>query len=224
MADVTTNSLQRTAIPAQDLKRDILESAAHSQEWARSTQEDLEQQGVKLKTSVKDAQLILKQAKKTDKAVDRLIWQAKASKTRRLLDCCCWCCFRRDETSGKQGEGAGSIAVDSTDLDDTNSDAEILVNLDRLKKFQVEERAKSNEKPSWKRTLKPPLSAMNSGQDIWYRQLDASLNQLQQVAEEVNQSLDEQIKLAQMLTIYLNYGVDQVLATNEKLSADKALF
>lgn len=49
--------------------------------------------------------------------------------------------------------------------------------------------------------------------------MDTSLSRLQLAAEQMNDSLDEQLRLAQILTIYINYGVDKVLDTNKNLSS-----
>lgn len=225
-----------------NLRRDILETAIKGQEKATSAQIELEYQGEKLKRSLGDAKLIAERAKTTGQAVDELISVRKASKTRRILLCCrdTWCCCRccnccnrcykhtdndRDQERAVVRENAIELSRLNTLRDREDSDTDTVVKLDSLKNALGNARKTTgSEIPNWRKTLAPPPGASCNGNELWYRQIDASLTHLQQVAEDMGQSLDEQVKMAQMLTIYLNYGVDQVLAANENLNVEKNLF
>lgn len=75
----------------------------------------------------------------------------------------------------------------------------------------------------WRRTVAAPLGSMRKERDstsnyTWVRQVDSSLSQLQRVNEEIGQVLDDQLALAQMLTVYLNHGVDQAIGIDGKLN------
>lgn len=225
-----------------DLRRDILETAIKGQEQATNAQIELEFQGEKLKRSLGNAGLIAERAKTTGQAVDELISVRKASWTRKILlccrdtwCCCCCCCYscsrcnkHRDGNSDKEGGVARENATDFNQLNhlrEGDSDTDTVVQLDSLKGALGNAReATGGEIPCWRKTLAPPPGASFNGNELWYRQIDASLTHLQQMAEDMGQSLDEQVKMAQMLTIYLNYGVDQVLAANENLNVEKSLF
>lgn len=104
-----------------------------------------------------------------------------------------------------------------TDLEPETDEYYSYVRLDRLEKLMTEKGSKC-----WKRTLAPsPLervSLVDSDKEVWYRQMDISLNQLQRLAENMGDSLDEQVRLANLLTIYLNYGADQVINIKDKLN------
>lgn len=219
------------------LRRDILDTALKGQEKATSAQVELEYQGEKLRRSLGNAKLIAEQTTSTGRTVEQLISVKKASRTRRILQCCrdtcCCCCCKpeRDLTSRIEDSKrvAAAIAADLNKTDapdrDRDSDTDTIVQLDSLKiSLKDKKKAKAGEVPNWRRTLAPPPDVSYNGNETWYRQIDASLTHLQQVAEDMGQSLDEQIKMAQMLTMYLNYGVDQVLAANENLNGEKNLF
>lgn len=106
-----------------------------------------------------------------------------------------------------------------TDGDDKEPEGDLAaINLDKLDKIL------SGKAGGWKQTLEPPPGSRSSASGIWYRQVDASLMQLQQVAEDMSESLDDQLKLAQRLTIYLNYGIEQATNANNLLTANKDLF
>lgn len=176
------------------LKRNILEDAIRGQEQTKSSQAELDIQGKKLKTSVKDIEVIADQTIKTGRAVDNLLFETKANVLQRIFKCCCCSCYGKNK---KASAPLVPLAIE----DDEEQD----VNLHDLKV--------SKRKPSWKKTL-----AATSNNDIWYRQIDTSLSQLQLAAEEMSESLDEQLRLAQILTIYINYGVDKVLNLNKNIA------
>lgn len=60
--------------------------------------------------------------------------------------------------------------------------------------------------------------------EVWHRQMDASLMQLQLAAEEMGQTLEQQVRMADLLTVYLNHGVEQALESNKRLEAEKRHF
>ena len=58
---------------------------------------------------------------------------------------------------------------------------------------------------------------------IWHKQMDGGLRELQEVCEEMGQKLEEQAQLAQMLSLYLDYGAEQALQANKLLANEKKL-
>lgn len=111
--------------------------------------------------------------------------------------------------------------VSPTEGDDKDGESDLTaINLDKLDKIL----ASKGGKASWKQTLEPAPGQASFAAGIWYRQVDASISQLQQVAEDMRESLDEQLKLAQRLTIYLNYGVSHTTDANNLLRDNKDLF
>lgn len=221
------------------LRRDILDTAIKGQERATNAQVELEYQGERLRRSFDNAKLIAQQATSTGRTVNQLIAVKKATRTKRIWQCCrhtcyccCCCCYLRTKRElDNLSEGSGLIATNiSAELNkssprENSSDTDTVVQLDSLKgALKDAKKAKGGEVPNWRKTLAPPPGASYHGNETWYRQIDASLTHLQHVAEDMGQSLDEQIKMAQMLTIYLNYGVDKVLAANENLNVEKNLF
>lgn len=219
------NNNPAPANTTEQLRRNILESVYKGQKQARGAQDELERQGKQLRTSFVKAELVANQTGTTANAVDDLISEAKASKFRKFLrccmdTCCCsrssssCCCKRRKRHEDETRRLYGAMSPTIDDIKDDLDDNQTLIILDSLKS-NVGGRATNK----WKKTLAPqPGATLQSGTaGIWYRQVDASLTQLQHIAEDMGQSLDEQIRLAQMLTIYLNYGVDQVIGANERL-------
>lgn len=214
----------------EGLRRSILESAYIGQEQAISAQEELDRQGAKIKGSLGDAKVIADQTYSTGKRVNTLINEVKASKIRKILQCCyltcCYCCTRHLLKSNIENNDAATTnyqmkpttASPSDQWDESENENDTLVRLDRLKVAMAGEKG---EAVAWKKTLGPPPGVVYSGTDIWHRQIDASLTQLQQIAEDMGQSLEEQTRMAQMLTIYLDYGVDQVLGARDTLVAEK---
>lgn len=207
-----------------DLRREILEAAISGQERSKLTQQELDRQGEKLRKSVKDARLVAGQTRKASEAVNRFAEEANTSKFKQTLLCCadfcCWwspLCNRREDR--QRHELPIELSPIGTEVSDVEPDTQL--NWERLR--EAIGRSESGAKSSWKRTLAAPLGRAHEGHQIWYQQVDASLVQLRQVAEEMSKSIDEQIKLAQMLTIYLNYGVDQVIGANQTLELAKKL-
>jgi len=209
----------------EKLRREILEATASGHEKAKFAQEELDNQGKGLRESLGQAESVARQTIKTAKAIKGLVREAKLSRTRKALRCCCpSCCVpaTKDEND---------LAVDQTNLafnplslseaDESDVEKDTLLRLESLKQESV---ASKRATASWKRTLVPPPSVINDGSDIWYKQMDVSLSQLQRMAEDMSRSLDEQLKLAQLLTIYLNYGVDQVMGANKFLIKEKDSF
>lgn len=189
------------------LKRNIFESILTGQERTRASQAELDAQGKKLTISVNDAGVVAKQTIKTGVAVDRLLIEKKLSKTQRILRCCCYCCYKPQIEGPSDIDPTISHKTSPSEREDDDKDSLI----------GVAGGIRLRRKPSWKKTL---TTNYDSSYDIWYRQVDASLTQLQMAAEEMEKSLDEQIKLAQILTIYLNYGVDQVIDINKNLAPE----
>lgn len=191
------------------LRRNILETVIRGQEQTQLTQAELDVQGKKLKASVKDAEVIANQTIKTGKAVDNLLFETSKSTTltQRILRCCrswcccccccCRCCCSRDRDT------AVTLPPITVEEDEEQDDS--------LKNFEIQTKMQ-RRKSSWKKTL-----AATPSDNIWFRQIDTSLSQLQLAAEEMSESLDEQLRLAQILTIYINYGVDKVLDVNKNL-------
>lgn len=215
----------------EDLRRDILESAIIGQEQARSAQQELERQGHRLRVSLDQTKRVAAETETAGKIVDRLISERRAGPVRTIFTCCFGCCFGSycgkggGEDDGSQkvtGEAKHQTASPIGTDDEDAEDAETIVHLDRLLKAQSKKKA--NTKASWQETLVPlpevVMSSSNTGVDIWYRQVDACLSQLQQIAEDMGESLDEQIKLAQILAIYLDFGAEQAMRANEKLAID----
>lgn len=226
-----------------DLKRDILEIAIKGQQNLRLTQDELNRQGDKLKDSLGLAGKVATQTVVTTKAIDHLIEEAKVSKLTRILRCCCDACYcccnsrsnmggkNKAAESGKDDEARLKILADlklkaaskSPELLDDNDNQENIYNQTKVNKIISE--GPNNGDRSWKRTLEPFPSRLASYEtDIWYRQVDASLTQLQLMAEDMSQSLEEQTRLANMLAIYLNFGLNQVTDANQNLNNQKALF
>lgn len=189
------------------LKRNIFENILTGQERTKESQAELNAQGEKLKRSVNDAGFIAKQTIKTGVAVDRLLIEKKLSKAQRFMRCCCYCCYR---SKVEDPSDIKPTILHPTSPSERDED-------DRDNLITVETGIRLRRRPSWKKTL---AANYDSSYDIWYRQVDASLTQLQMAAEEMEKSLDEQIKLAQILTIYLNYGVDQVIDINKNLAPE----
>lgn len=224
----------------QHLQNDILESALGGQEKARLAQEELDRQGKHLRDALDEATNIsTKQAASARQAIKGLINEARSSKKRKILLCCayfcCYCCCRKrleaydkaNATPQQQSLHPVHLDVLSTDSD-VDDETNVTNQLDSLKSQLQDQKAINGlaiNKP-WKRTLAPlarPGGLNMQPYDIWRTQIDASLSQLQQLAEEIGQSLEEQIQLAQLLNLYLQYGTNQVIGMNEDLaSAQKA--
>lgn len=98
--------------------------------------------------------------------------------------------------------------------------------VDRVRRLLKE----TNVGQAWKQTVGPSIDVLRKSKNVdlltnsnWFRQIDSSLYQLQRINEEIGQNLEEQIASAQMLTVYLNYGVDQVIGIKEKLNTTNKL-
>lgn len=211
--------MHEAAAPQQRrLQGNILESVIRGQERQELAQLELDRQGLKLRQSVDQAQLVAGRTDAVAQAVDNLASEARVSS---LLSCCCR--RRRQVRPAHKSESSRlrRLAEKSPSEESDNESIVLLPSSVDLKKLQ-----RKDQVASWRRTLAPPPGSRSlaHGSDIWLRQVDASLVKLQHDAEDMGESLDEQIKLAQMLTIYLNYGADQLLGTNEKLAAEKSLF
>lgn len=193
---------------SQQLRRDILEIVAKGGERARVSQGELSRQGERLRKSLKDAQAISGQTTEANQRVDELIDVAKQGRFRRLCCCCSSCCKQNNRQSSSKLLPPKSQDT-SHQVDETSSGVE----LRKLNKVLAQKEGKE----SWRRTLEPEPGAGFKGTDIWYRQVEAGLSQLQQMAEEMGESLEEQVRLAKMLTIYLNHGVEQMMSANLKL-------
>lgn len=224
----------------EDLRRDILESAIIGREQARSAQNELDSQGRRLIVSLARTRRIAAQTEAAGEVVDRLISERKAGPARTILDCCfgaclrCCCGTKQNETIDRKGRAVNRPSSPVGSEDDDAEDAETIVRLDRLiaQSKQNAKQDKTTKLAGWKQTLEPLPAApgptttsmgpgsSHTGVDIWYRQVDACLSQLQQIAEDMGDSLDEQIKLAQILAIYLDFGADQAMRANEKLAID----
>lgn len=189
----------RASLTESQLRRNIRETVIRGREQTQSTQAELDIQGKKLKASVKDAEVVANQTIKTGKAVDNLVFETSKSTTiaQRILRCCCPCCCGRD--IGK----TVSLPPMTVEEDEEQDDS--------LKNFEIQPKVQ-RRKLSWKKTL-----AATPSDNIWFRQIDSSLSQLQLAAEEMSESLDEQLRLAQILTLYINYGVDKVLDINKNI-------
>lgn len=215
------------------LKRDILEATIETYDQAQEAQKELENQGAKLRKSFGETKNIAGKTLQLDRGVDLLIKETQKSCLRRLLQRCCSCCCRPETIpTDNQLELDAKVKMDlekqlrypktpssqpETRVDDDIDDYHSYVRLDRLERLMSSKGSKN-----WKRTLAPsPLEKIKpakGGEGIWYRQMDISLTQLQRLAEDIGDSLDEQIRLANLLTIYLNYGADKVININDKLS------
>lgn len=213
------------------LRRDILESAIASQERAKSAQKELDRQGERLRETLGEARKTQVQSQKTGQTVSNLVTEARESKEKRISGwlarlfcigcCCCYCCGRyRYAAVSNQNEVEKTKTNPSAspiDLDDGENELGA-INMEKLERILTQ---RGRQADDWRKTLSTPAG---SSADIWFRQVDASLMQLQQVAEDMGESLDEQIKLAQRLTIYLNYGIDQAIGAHNLLAANKDLF
>lgn len=125
--------------------------------------------------------------------------------------------MKSPSSKGSSHNFVGLIKLDDDDEEDNQS----VNNIDQLELSKLLEDNQNRRRPKWKRTLEPPPGVQYNGTDIWYRQVDVSLNQLHQLAEDMGQSLEEQIRLAQMLNVYLNFGIDRVINVNENLQEAK---
>lgn len=202
----------------------------------RSAQEELDRQGAKLRKSAASGKQIVDETRRADKNVDLLVAEAKAGRFRQLLTCCCSCCcgdsdksIRRKDHNEPKRDASGQSSPGDPDDDDQYDISGTEALLERLRRTIKEGKGKEAHQVSWKRTLAPPLTGVGprGGQqhvDVWHRQMNASLTQLQQMAEEMADSLEEQTRLAQLMTIYLNHGIDQMLGANKKLAAAKSSF
>lgn len=228
------------------LRRQILESALKGQQRQQVANDELNRQGEQLRLSLGAASEIALQTDDTRDVVDRLAEEAKLSKWQQAHRCL-WhhliCCWRSNDdlnlnrtAVGKSHELLARLKQSSpADWTETASEKDILYCLDQLDRDKEKRRAQGQQVTdngqSWRRTLAPPPGlavhrAKNNNKniyndDIWHKQVDLSLQQLQQVAEEMGKSLDEQKRLAQTLAIYLEYGVDQVMGINDTLAIDK---
>lgn len=214
--------MARSAPNVTELQRDILETAISSQSIVNATQQELYSQGKKLRQSLKDASFIAGQTVVTGNKVDTLVKEARAGRLRSLLTFCTssLCCKRAIESGETGNLVPTSPNFSPVDEEDHESEDNILARLERLRKLAE----KDESAATWRKTLVPSGNAVQGGSDIWYRQIELSLNQLKNLSEAMGYSLDEQINQAQMLTAYLNYGVDQVINTNKNLLAAKSLF
>lgn len=234
----------------EELRRDILESAIIGQEQAKAARDELDKQGRRLRVSLGRTKQIAGQTGAAVKAVDRLISARKAGTLRTLLEtcccfggylcrrCCCCCCVgsesqqEADSSATKTSKQTTTSPVGSEDDDAEEDDAEDAATILRLDKLIAQSKQQTSKRtgsarPSWQETLEPlpeaaPAAAGAGPDSIWYHQVEACLAQLQQVAEEMGDSLDEQIRMAQILAIYLDFGADQALRANEKLAAATA--
>lgn len=239
------------------LKRNILEATISGHERAVSTQEELTRQGEKIKKSLGDAESIAKRTVIVENTTSNLVNEAKASKTRKIINCClevcfyCCCYWYPTGTSSSSSSTDGVIKLDANNREMSTKNQQILLskggqnssikiednddndeqsvnNIDLNKLLDVNlNNDKQGKNPEWKRTLEPLAGIQHSGTDIWYRQVDVSLNQLHQLAEEMGQSIEEQIRLAQMLNVYLNFGIDRIINVNENIheaQVEKKLF
>lgn len=244
IANIIANS--NTVAVHQDqlaLKRSILKSASTGQTLTKSAQAELDRQGKQLLQSLGDARAIARQTDDTKRSVKRLIDEHNVGKKSIAVQCCrfiCGCCVNRccpdrqaDYSDQDQilARSKSPLRVNSVDGDESDNG----VSIDRLRDL-LEARGKRSSKQqprddldstNWKKTIATPIGAIlkmdnQINSEIWYRQVDVSLTQLQQMNQEIGHSLDEQIRLARMLAVYLDYGVDQVMGINETL-ADSSL-
>lgn len=213
-----------------DIKRKILASALTSQRRSELTQEELKRQGERLRETIGETETIITQdtprTQETVRAFERernLTWRGKLmSCCRNCLSCCC--CSKRLDTEGgreeimelKERDSLLSSLRASTPVDDTESLVDTFApDLDPLTKV-------ADTSQEWKRTIATPIG-LGKNHSTWTRQVDSCLSQLHRVNEEIGRDLDDQIALAQMLTVYLNFGADQVIGMNKKLNS-KYLF
>lgn len=217
MQDTRTTKTNRPQ--EEGIRRNILETALEGQAKTRATQEELIRQGEQLKVTLADAEQIANKTARADQNVDRLIAETKLTPTRRVLRCCCPC-FVSAEAEPKEDnlklDPSAKLDFQSVQEDQDTGSVLQMDNLDKI----LSEGVRGSKRPSWMRTLGPldqEASIAHSADGNWHRQVEASLNQLYQAGQHMGKSLEEQIRLAQMLAIYLDYGTDQVMGANEKL-------
>lgn len=212
----------------KELRRSILEQALKSQLRAKAAQAELEQQGELLRKSLDTGKRVAQGTEAAGEQLNQLVNEANEGPLRRLLrlwqGCCrCCCCCERREV-GKREEGGPKAddrpAVAPNDHDEPEAAASEEVDMEWLKQAIAEGK---NKRAAWRRTLAPSLEELRRQQSasLWHQQIDASLNQVQQVAGEIGSMLGEQMRLANLLTIYLDHGVDQALKASEQLVANK---
>lgn len=162
------------------------------------------------------------------------------------------CCRRSQKNSGGRKSGIGNQRGSSRSSLSHSSEEEDELHacLDRLRHLLDEANKRRPHEASWRRTLGPSLydrkrqrgSSADSPQrqspkgkdvasqrrleeaELWHRQMDASLVQLQLAAEEMETTLEQQTRLANLLAIYLNHGAEQVLEANKRLVAERKRF
>lgn len=198
----------------QDLKRSILESAFRGHQLASQTQKDLDEQGNRLKLSLGETAAIKDRSEHVSQSANILIDEReKGHRLGRCLSFYLCPCFRSSQSQSGPARATSPIENES------DADSIASFGFNRLKKETKEEQKQEARFPAWKRTF-----ATYRGPDVWLSQVDASLMQFQRLAHEMSESLDEQIKLAQLLTVYLNHGVEQVVDTSQNLQAKESLF
>jgi hypothetical protein len=169
-----------------------------------------------------------------------------------LNSACCTCCrsSRADRRASQPDGGGARPTKDNESLDEHQ---ELQATFDRLKGLLAEARKRPTSQHtvvSWRRTLGPSLyessaesakptgaatkksSATNQHQyhydkeraELWHRQMDASLAQLQLTAEEMETTFEQQTRLANLLAAYLNHGAEQVLEANKRLVDEQQRF
>lgn len=232
LANSNKQPLANQTNEAQDpsaLRRSILETTLKGNVEVQTNQQKLEQQGGLLRKSLRSARDISTGTVGTSQRVESLIEEIRLSKTQRLLRCCCPClascgfCGPKRKVSAEPNRDRQPSREDDNlrnaddEEEEHNEISDMQVRLERLKKLLRDD-------SSWKKTIGSALYEPNPRErrkrdnvDLWHRQMDVGLAQLHQLAEDMQETLDEQTRLANMLAIYLSHGTDQVIATNKRL-------
>lgn len=227
----------------KELRRGILEQTIGSHKLAWAAQEELERQGDLLRKSLAGGRRALRQTNATGQQIDRLIEEVQASPLRRALGRCCrcsclsQCCADGDEAGGDNNEMSGvrgappraAARHESREEDDEHEEdglSTLAWSSRRLSETIAEAGRRDASGTSWRRTVAPSIEQLLEHRSftVWRQQMDAGLNQIQHVAEEIGHMLDEQMKLADLLAIYLDYSVDRVLRANERLLVNRDKF
>lgn len=206
------------------IKNSILRTALSNQINLEKANIDLDSQGRVLRRLSKKAQHIEEGWRRVDRSADDVISEQRFW-TKFLCNClywssCCYCCnccnlclqkHGDDKTTASSSE---ATAGETQQKDFRREEIEDMstIDVDQLIKTLIQRREHNKQAQPFKL-----VDQVSNVDDLWTRQVDASLTQLSIMLTEMAELLEEQEKLANELSIFLGDTGNNLASTNQKL-------
>lgn len=217
-----------------ELRRSILELTLGQQGRVEVTNDELDRQGQQLWRSLGEAGTIGRQTEQVNKESRQLVQQVNVGVLSQLFSCFCprSCAPRGGLTRQLAWSTSDKVAMQTLPPTVAGETTRSKVEDTKTGPDKLIAGTIKADKQHWKRTLAPaPWASKKTRSEsqylanqIWHKQMDASLRQLQTVCEETGEKLEEQSRLAQMLALYLDHGAEQALQANRLLASEKRLY